>query len=94
MCIRDRYEALVGEHIFQCPNAHPPISTFVAAFEKELEAGNEVLCIVMSSRLSGTYSSATLAAQELNDRRITVVDSLSTAGGQYLLCLLYTSRCV
>ena len=31
-----RYEALVGEHIFQCTTAHPPISTFVAAFEKEL----------------------------------------------------------
>lgn len=82
---KGRYEAQIGEHIFQCTTAHPPISTFVAAFEKELGAGNEVLCIVMSSRLSGTYSSATLAAQELNDRRIAVVDSLSTAGGQYLL---------
>lgn len=82
---KGRYEALVGEHIFQCTTAHPPISTFLAAFEKELAAGNEVLCIVMSSRLSGTYSSATLAAQELNDQRIAVVDSLSTAGGQYLL---------
>lgn len=49
----------VGEHIFQCTTAHPPISTFVAAFEQELEAGNEVLCIVMSSRLNGTYSSCT-----------------------------------
>lgn len=82
---KGRYESEVGKHIFQCTTAHPPISTFAAALEKELNEGNEVLCIVMSSRLSGTYSSAVLAAEEIGDNRVTVVDSLSTAGGQYLL---------
>src|SRR3990172_6834773 len=38
--------------------SQPPVGDFVAAFKKHLDAGHEVLCIALSSRLSGTYNSA------------------------------------
>ena len=54
-------------------------------FEELIAKDIDVLCLVISSRLSGTYSSACIAAREVDPRRIAVVDSLSTAGGLYLL---------
>jgi DegV family protein with EDD domain len=42
-----------------------------------------VLCIVISSRLSGAWSSAVTAAREVGSSKVAVIDSLSTAGGLY-----------
>lgn len=56
-------------------------SSFLGAFNEILRRGNEVLCLTMSSRLSGVFRSALMAAKELDAMRIMVVDSLSTAGG-------------
>ncbi|NLV58323.1 MAG: DegV family protein [Clostridiales bacterium] len=60
-------------------------SSFLKAFGELLHMGHSVLCLTMSSRLSGVYSSATMAARELDISRIAVVDSLSTAGGLAML---------
>lgn len=65
--------------------SQPDPSTFATAFQEELALGNEVLCITISSRLSGTYSAALTAADQLDDKRIVVIDSLLTAGGLYLM---------
>ncbi len=54
-------------------------------FQELVGQGFEVLCIVISSRLSGTFSSACAAAREVAPEHIHVLDSLSTAGGMYLL---------
>lgn len=61
------------------------VFAFAAAFERLRRAGYEVLCIVLSSRLSGAYSSASIAAREVEPEKIAVVDSLTTAGGLLLL---------
>lgn len=65
--------------------SHTNASLFCSAFEEELKKGNEVLCITLSSRLSGTYSSACLAANQLSSPSIAVIDSLTTAGGLFIL---------
>jgi DegV family protein with EDD domain len=70
--------------------SQPPAGDFVAAFKKHLDAGHEVLCITISSLLSGTYNSAETAKKELgSDRasRITLVDSKSVAAGSALIVL-------
>lgn len=69
-----------------CKTSHPPVIAFAQAFEKLLARGFEVLCITISSRLSGAYSSASLAARETDESRVTVVDSQTTCGGLWLLC--------
>ncbi len=77
------------ERIFRepelCKTSQPPVSSFVQVFEELRDKAMEVLCIVISSRLSGTYSSACIAAREVDRANIAVVDSLSTSGGLWLL---------
>lgn len=75
-----RYKELIAQkkdlHTSQVPSA-----SFLSAFNELLRRGVDVLCLTISSRLSGTYSSALMAAKALNTDRILVVDSLSVAGG-------------
>lgn len=65
--------------------SHPNISAFLSAFEEELQKGNEVLCITISSRLSGAFGTAHMAAKQAESDNIAVFDSRFTAGGLYLL---------
>lgn len=65
--------------------SQPNVSAFLNRFEKELSKGNEILCITLSSRLSGTYQTAQMAANQVKNGNITVFDGLSAAGGLYLL---------
>ena len=48
-----------------CSTVQCSISSFQAAFEGLLQRGYDVLCLVISSRLSGAYSSAKAAALSL-----------------------------
>ncbi|MCL2433835.1 MAG: DegV family protein [Clostridia bacterium] len=68
---------------------------FIEAFTPVLESGRDVLCMPMSSGISGTYNSAVNAQTELRERfperQIEVVDTLSACLGQGLLIYL-TSR--
>lgn len=74
-----------------CVTEQCSMAAFQAAFEELLQKGYDVLCMVISSRLSGTYSSAQKAAAHLSSNkryagRIRVVDSQTTAGAlRYLL---------
>ena len=84
-------ERQVAEGIDHVHTSQATLSGFLNAFQRLRRAGYEVLCITISSRLSGTYANAVLAARELGGSHIEVVDSLTTCSGLYLLCLLYTS---
>lgn len=54
-----------------------------------LENGEDVICLIFSSALSGTYNSIRLAAEELGEqypaRKIIVIDTLAASAGQGLL---------
>lgn len=64
---------------------------FGMAFEKALAAGDGVLCITMSSGVSGTFQSACAAAEEYGDRVI-VIDSRQFCISLYAL-VEYACRC-
>ncbi len=53
-------------------------------FEEATKNGDEVVAIILSSRLSGTYNSACEAAK--NYSNVYVVDSLSATIGERMLC--------
>lgn len=63
--------------------AQPTVEQFQTAFQKGLDAGMDVVCVTISTGLSGTFNSASLAAEQLDPDRIRVVDSqqASTALG-------------
>ncbi|NLV57825.1 MAG: DegV family protein [Clostridiales bacterium] len=59
---------------------------FDQAFRDALAKGDDVLCITGSSRLSGTFQSATIARDMQKDAsRIFLVDSLNASLGQQIL---------
>lgn len=62
---------------------------FINTFEALLQEGKDVLYIGFSSGLSTTYHSATIAAQELQEkypqRKVLTVDSLAASAGQGML---------
>ncbi|MDL2225109.1 DegV family protein [Eubacteriales bacterium OttesenSCG-928-M02] len=71
----DIYKAMTEEGEFP-KTAAPSPKRFYDAFVKELDAGNSVICITVSSGLSGTYQNACLAANELSQKgRVDVIDS-------------------
>lgn len=79
------YEKLIETDIAPKTSQIPP-ADFEAAFEKIVSAGDTVLCITVSSKLSGTYQSAMIAAERFGDKVI-VVDSLNVTVGEQLLVL-------
>lgn len=65
------------------------VGEYVAYFEEFLKAGKDVLHLTLSSGISGTLNSATIARDQLlekyPDRKLYVVDSLAASAGYGLL---------
>lgn len=57
--------------------SQPPVTAFENAFRTALDQGRDVVCINISSDLSGTFNSARLAAESIGSDRIVVIDSRS-----------------
>lgn len=74
------YERLIESDSLPTTSQVTPYD-FGEVFEKVVEAGDEAVVITISSRLSGTYQSACIAADEY-EGKIVVVDSLSVAVGE------------
>jgi len=62
----------------------PSPGDFAAQYRAAQEAGEQVLVITISSKLSGTYQSALVAAEDFPGQ-VAVVDSLNATIGQQLL---------
>jgi DegV family protein with EDD domain len=68
--------------------AAPSAGDFQEAFEKLLADGADgVVSIHLSSKLSATYQSAQVAAQEIGNGKVNVVDSLAVSAGTGLLAM-------
>ena len=74
------YEKLQTAKIMPSTSQVTPVQ-FSTAFQKLLEQGYKVLCIVISSRLSGTMDSAIQAKVSFPDAKIELFDSRSTSLG-------------
>lgn len=62
-----------------------PIASFYRVFSGLRRNGHEVICITMSSRLSGMYNNAFTCAKGMSFDGIEVIDSRATAGQLKLL---------
>jgi DegV family protein with EDD domain len=68
--------------------AAPSPGAFQAAFKQAVDEGAEsVLCLTISSKVSGTYASALTAANDFDAVPVRVVDTLSLTMGQGLLVI-------
>lgn len=67
--------------------SQPAPDAFLFEFEEAQARGEEIVYIGVSSSISGTIQSATIAASMLEQDKIHIVDTLTGAGGQKLLAL-------
>ena len=76
------------EMLAQCQElpttSQPAPYRFEAAFEKAVSQGCEVVCLTCSSKLSGTYQSACIAAEDF-DGKVKVLDTRTIAIGLGIL---------
>ncbi len=79
------YEKLVESTVFPTTCQIPP-SEYEAAFDAATANGDTVVLVTLSGKLSGTYQSALIAAEEYEDK-VFVVDSESVAIGERILVL-------
>lgn len=69
------YKLLISSQEFP-KTSQPSPDAFAAEFEKIQAAGDEVICLTLSSALSGTYQSAMIAKSMVDYEGIYVVDTL------------------
>lgn len=77
------YEKLVESDVLPT-TSQPTPAAFMQVFEQMVEAGEQAVVITVSEKLSGTYQSAMLAAQDYPEN-IYIVDSQSVAIGAGIL---------
>lgn len=77
------YKKLVESEVLPT-TSQPTPDSFAKAFEEAVNAGDEVVVITISSRLSGTYQSANIAAADF-EGKVFVVDSYTVTIGAGIL---------
>ncbi len=68
--------------------AAPSTEEFTRVFRKGIEAGDQVLCLPITSKHSATYAAAVTASRQFPSEDIAVIDSLSLSIGQGILALV------
>lgn len=79
---KEFYEKLIESDVLPSTSQATP-AVFTEVFEKVAEAGDTAVVLTIASKLSGTYQSAMIAAEDYDN--IYVVDSLSVAIGTGVL---------
>lgn len=80
------YELLQSSDVFP-KTSQPSPCDFEGFFQEAKDAGDEVIAILLSSALSGTYQGAQIAKTMVGYDQIHLVDSLSATVGERLLLL-------
>ena len=84
------YRRLRVEKVFPSTSL-PSTGDYDEVFRSFLDKGLDIVCVCLTSKFSGSYQNAALAADDLRneypDRKLRVVDSIQAACGQGLLVL-------
>ena len=85
----DFFQRLVNEKNLYPKTSQPSPQDFVDAFTPYLQEEKDIICLTISSKLSGSNSSAKIAAnileEEYPNRKIAIIDSLNVTIGQGLI---------
>ena len=87
--IKDSFNRLVSEKTLFPKTSQPSPQDYIDAFTPHLNAGKDILCLTISSKLSGSYNTAALAIdivkEQYPNRKIVLIDSLNASIGQGLV---------
>ncbi len=77
----DEFFKAMEDGSIEVTTSQPAVGDFIEAYEKAFEDGyEEIIAILMSSKVSGTYNSAKLAKETIGKDNIRVIDTLTSAG--------------
>jgi DegV family protein with EDD domain len=65
--------------------SQPPAGDFLNVFQELRAAGHDVLCVLLSNKLSGTVMSANAAKEQLHDEHVHVFDTLNVSVGEAIM---------
>jgi len=89
MTKEEYFNLLINEKGLSPKTAQPSPQDYLDVMEKHLSEGTDVIILTISSKLSGSNQSATLAAsmakETYPERKIEVIDSLNASVGQGLI---------
>jgi len=87
------YRMLRDEHAHP-RTAQPSVGLFEEAFRRLAAEGHDIVVITLASALSGTYNSAALAARNVPEARVTLIDShgISMAMGSMVIDAVHMAR--
>jgi DegV family protein with EDD domain len=83
---REFFAKLSSEKVLPT-TSQPTPQMFEEAFRPLVEAGHDVVCLTISSYLSGTINAAKAAAAQFPDGKVVVYDSESAAGGLGIMAM-------
>ena len=85
----DYFNRLLTEKNLYPKTSQPNPQDYIDMYTPYLKAGRDILSLTISSKLSGSHASATIAAdilkEEYPNRTITIMDSLNVSIGQSLI---------
>jgi len=73
--------------VFKPKTSQPSIGDFLSAFKEQLNNFEHVICVTVSSKVSGTYNSAVQAKNFLDEKlkeKVMILDSWNGSGGEGL----------
>jgi DegV family protein with EDD domain len=81
------YKKLVSTKVLPT-SAVPSLGTFIEAYEKAAENAEEIVMFTISHKLSGTFETASRAAEMVKKKvQIRVIDTLQVIGGEGLITI-------
>jgi DegV family protein with EDD domain len=87
---REQFYSMLVKSSTLPQTSQPTPQDYLEIYRRSLDQNDEILVIALSSGLSGTYESATLAKgmlEEEQQKRITIFDSMAASVGQGLIAL-------
>lgn len=83
------YEELAGDNNIRTSLINP--NDYLEAFDDDVKAGNQIICLTMAKGISGTYQSACIARDMINEEQgkevVYVVDSMTAGFGEGILAI-------
>ena len=87
--VRDFYQYLIDNPTVFPKTSMPSLQDYLDVFEKIAKAGNDIICLTITSKLSGSYNSAIATKQILEEDypeiKVAVIDTTLITGLQGLL---------
>lgn len=95
--IRDFYDQMVLDKKTFPKSSLPGVQDYIDAFTPIVEAGDDIICISITGKFSGSYQSATVAketiAETYPNAKITIIDSIMATVLQGILVLEAAKLC-